>query len=79
MKLKLRVFPCHVDHCPYDAYKTEPEECGCGNAETDSDYDGTPDCNGADYIDIQNVWQENSTSCSFLATISMRRHEYSEL
>ena len=36
-----------IDHCPDDSNKTEPQECGCGIAETDSDDDGTPDCNGA--------------------------------
>jgi MYXO-CTERM domain-containing protein len=32
------------DACPDDANKTEPGDCGCGVAETDSDGDGTPDC-----------------------------------
>ena len=36
-----------VDECPHDSEKTEPGACGCGYPDTDSDYDGTPDCNGA--------------------------------
>jgi hypothetical protein len=34
-----------VDNCPDDPNKTEPGICGCGVADTDSDGDGTPDCN----------------------------------
>ncbi len=40
--------PCSgtaVDNCPSDPNKTEPGVCGCGVADTDSDSDGTPDCN----------------------------------
>lgn len=33
-----------VDQCPDDADKTEPGDCGCGNAETDGDDDGAADC-----------------------------------
>jgi len=32
------------DCCPDDPDKTQPGACGCGVADTDSDYDGTPDC-----------------------------------
>jgi hypothetical protein len=32
------------DQCPNDPDKNEPDFCGCGNPETDSDNDGTPDC-----------------------------------
>lgn len=32
------------DDCPADPNKLEPGFCGCGNPETDSDGDGTPDC-----------------------------------
>ncbi len=32
------------DGCPMDAGKVDPEFCGCGNAETDTDLDGWPDC-----------------------------------
>lgn len=37
-----RIDPC--DGCPDDVRKTEPGECGCGNADVDSDYDGVLDC-----------------------------------
>jgi len=33
------------DLCPGDPNKTEPGICGCGVADTDSDGDGTADCN----------------------------------
>jgi hypothetical protein len=33
------------DQCPNDPNKTEPGICGCGVPDTDSDGDGTPDCN----------------------------------
>jgi hypothetical protein len=32
------------DCCPNDPLKTQPGICGCGTPDTDSDYDGTPDC-----------------------------------
>ena len=32
------------DGCPEDPNKTEPGICGCGTPDTDSDNDGTPDC-----------------------------------
>src|SRR5687767_6357644 len=34
-----------VDLCPDDPVKTAPGECGCGVADSDSDEDGTLDCN----------------------------------
>jgi len=33
------------DSCPNDPSKTDPGICGCGVADTDSDSDGTADCN----------------------------------
>lgn len=36
-----------TDNCPDDPDKTEPGICGCGVPDTDSDGDGTPDCNDA--------------------------------
>ncbi|MFN4896955.1 MAG: integrin alpha [Pseudomonadota bacterium] len=33
------------DSCPDDPAKAEPGICGCGTADTDTDNDGTPDCN----------------------------------
>ncbi|MHC4445082.1 MAG: thrombospondin type 3 repeat-containing protein [Planctomycetota bacterium] len=35
----------NLDNCPTDPNKTAPGICGCGTPETDSDNDGTPDCN----------------------------------
>ena len=32
------------DECPNDPNKWLPGDCGCGNPETDTDGDGTPDC-----------------------------------
>ncbi len=32
------------DGCPLDAGKVDPEVCGCGMPDTDSDLDGWPDC-----------------------------------
>jgi Thrombospondin type 3 repeat/Lectin C-type domain len=34
-----------IDQCPADPNKTAPGVCGCGVADTDSDLDGTADCN----------------------------------
>jgi CSLREA domain-containing protein len=34
-----------IDNCPNDPNKTEPGICGCGIPDTDTDSDGTPDCN----------------------------------
>ena len=39
------VTDCSEDLCPSDPNKTDPGVCGCGVADTDSDSDGTPDCN----------------------------------
>ncbi|MCB9507123.1 MAG: hypothetical protein H6700_03175 [Myxococcales bacterium] len=33
------------DLCPEDPLKTDPGQCGCGIADTDTDLDGTADCN----------------------------------
>ena len=38
------VFSVDEDQCPGDPFKTEPGLCGCGVLDTDSDFDGTPDC-----------------------------------
>lgn len=35
----------NTDQCPTDAAKTSPGICGCGVPDTDTDTDGTPDCN----------------------------------
>jgi len=36
--------PDCYDRCPDDPEKTEPGQCGCGAADTDSDGDGVADC-----------------------------------
>ncbi len=36
--------PAGEDRCDDDPQKTEPGLCGCGLADTDTDSDGTPDC-----------------------------------
>jgi hypothetical protein len=35
----------NVDNCPNDPNKLDPGQCGCGVADTDTDMDGTADCN----------------------------------
>ncbi len=35
----------NTDLCPTDANKVAPGQCGCGNLDTDTDSDGTADCN----------------------------------
>ncbi|MBS1582350.1 MAG: T9SS type A sorting domain-containing protein, partial [Bacteroidetes bacterium] len=35
----------NTDGCPNDPNKVAPGQCGCGTADTDSDSDGTADCN----------------------------------
>jgi len=37
--------PTGDDLCPDDPDKTDPGICGCGVSDTDTDSDGTPDCN----------------------------------
>ncbi|MCK6548387.1 thrombospondin type 3 repeat-containing protein, partial [Myxococcota bacterium] len=46
--------PADDDRCPTDATKTVPGICGCGIPDTDTDGDGTPDCNDACPIDATN-------------------------
>ncbi len=36
---------CPLDACPNDPAKTAPGQCGCGVPDTDTDGDGTADCN----------------------------------
>jgi len=36
-----------IDNCPNDPNKTDPGVCGCGISDTDSDGDGTVDCQDA--------------------------------
>ena len=43
-----------TDQCPDDPNKTEPGICGCGVADTDTDSDGTADCNDACPADPNN-------------------------
>jgi hypothetical protein len=37
--------PTPIDNCPSDPNKMQPGQCGCGVADTDTDGDGTADCN----------------------------------
>ncbi|MFH0905217.1 MAG: hypothetical protein V1826_00640 [bacterium] len=37
-----------IDNCPNDPNKTQPGICGCGTPDTDTDGDGTLDCNELD-------------------------------
>jgi hypothetical protein len=39
------------DSCPQDPEKGAPGACGCGTADTDTDKDGTPDCNDQCLVD----------------------------
>ncbi|MFQ5424128.1 MAG: endonuclease I family protein [Phycisphaerae bacterium] len=39
------LFSSNCDACPNDPLKTDPGICGCGVPDTDTDGDGTPDCN----------------------------------
>jgi len=41
------------DSCPNDPNKTIPGMCGCGVADTDTDLDGTPDCNDTAFVPAQ--------------------------
>jgi hypothetical protein len=43
-----------VDECPGDPDKTDPEVCGCGIPDTDSDGDGTLDCEELNCEDLIN-------------------------
>lgn len=47
------------DKCPNDPNKIDPGICGCGVADTDSDIDGTPDCNDLDDDDdnLPDAWE----------------------
>jgi hypothetical protein len=57
------VDPCPGgDCCPNDAMKTMPGECGCGVADTDTDDDGTPDCNDM-CVDDDTRTQPGSCGC----------------
>jgi Thrombospondin type 3 repeat len=42
---QFRIFAARTDECPSDPNKSVPGQCGCGVADTDSDSDGTADCN----------------------------------
>jgi len=45
----------NTDLCPTDATKQAPGQCGCGNPETDTDSDGTADCNDLCPLDANKV------------------------
>jgi len=52
----------NCDFCPDDPDKTEPGICGCGVADTDTDQDGTPDCND-ECPDDPNKTEPGSAGC----------------
>jgi len=43
------------DACPDDPNKVDPGQCGCGNADTDTDDDGVADCNDLCPLDPDKV------------------------
>ncbi len=49
----------NLNNCPNDPNKTHPGKCGCGVADTDSDSDGTPDCND-NCLDTANPGQDDT-------------------
>ncbi len=55
------------DGCPSDPNKTSPGLCGCGVADTDSDNDGTPDCNDTCPTD-PNKTQPGTCGCNQVDT-----------
>ncbi|MCK5507800.1 MAG: hypothetical protein KAI50_04695 [Desulfobacterales bacterium] len=46
------------DNCPNDANKIQPGVCGCGQPDTDSDFDGVYNCNDTFPYDNQE-WADN--------------------
>jgi hypothetical protein len=50
-------YVCEVmpDECPSDGAKTDPGQCGCGVADTDSDADGVANCNDGCASDVNKV------------------------
>jgi len=53
------------DLCPYDAAKTEPGTCGCGESDNDLDADGVPDCNDRCPDDLNKIFP-GTTGCGFI-------------
>ena len=45
----------NTDQCPTDATKQVPGQCGCGNPDTDTDSDGTADCNDLCPLDANKI------------------------
>lgn len=48
-------YVCKGDGCPADPAKTDPGQCGCGVPDTDSDGDGTANCNDACPVDPSKI------------------------
>jgi hypothetical protein len=63
-----------TDGCPNDPMKTEPGECGCGVADTDSDDDDTPDCDDDCPMD---PLRTAPTDCACGANAACIVHRYS--
>lgn len=55
------------DFCPADPNKTDPGICGCGVPDTDTDGDGTPDCNDSCPTDPNKV-VAGACGCGFAET-----------
>ncbi|MBL0042959.1 MAG: T9SS type A sorting domain-containing protein [Flavobacteriales bacterium] len=45
----------NTDLCPTDGAKQAPGQCGCGNPDTDTDSDGTADCNDLCPLDANKI------------------------
>jgi uncharacterized repeat protein (TIGR01451 family) len=56
-----------LDNCPRDPNKVEPGECGCGVADTDTDLDGTADCNDGCPTDPNKI-EEGQCGCGVADT-----------
>ncbi|NOY69020.1 MAG: hypothetical protein GXP53_05945 [Deltaproteobacteria bacterium] len=55
--------PDYQDGCPSDPLKVDPGDCGCGNAETDTDGDGIADCiDTVDNTELEDVINQMSES-----------------
>lgn len=56
------------DNCPNDPNKTEPGICGCGFSDTDTDNNGTPDCNDPVVILYEDTFDTTGEIAGWLDT-----------